>query len=1285
MRAETDPRTLLNERLRELREEAGLSVRGLVIASARTPARRPGETAVALKRSTIADMTGLTRPVLPEPANFEVFVDTCLRVAAAKGRTLRPEFADRQVWDRLYREVGERLRGVQTATPAPSDAPCPYRGLDPFRPQDAADYFGRDDLVALLRDRYADQSGKAEPLLVTGASGAGKSSLLRAGLVPFLLRGRPPADGAPAHVLLDAGPSPVRTLLNALAPWTSEVEPAAVQTALAGRPGPPLAVIVDQFERVFAAPREERMRLLALLAALCGGDRPAAVVVLGLRADFFGHCSAHPELVPALAHPLVVPPMREDELRAAIEGPAGRAGLTLEPGLADLLLEDLGEAPGRTADAGVLPLLSHALKATWERRERGTLTLAGYRATGGVSRALARTADALVDGLDQTERGHARRLLTGLVRIGDGTPDTGRIVPRARLLPAPDAPEHSAASAVLDLLVTARLVTADEGAVRLAHESLPRWWTRLRGWLDADRAALLARQRLDARAREWDEYGRDPDGLLRGARLDEAKEAVSGHPSGAVTAEFLERSALSEAGRARAAERRKRLSMAAIATLAALVMLLAGAGAIAYRAADEAGARGREAVSLLLAGKADQTRATDPDLAGGLALTAWHYSHTDEARFSLASSAASPTRLTVDTGDGEVLAVAFGADGSVVTGGLDGVAQAWDPDSGRPLGEPLTDFSGGVLPVVFSADGSRFATGEGGENDTGAVRVWDAKTRSPVGGRLKPGSPDIAAVAFRADGSVAIGDAKGAVEVWDVATGRRVGEPSRVAAEPWAMAFSRDGRRLAVGEYAGPPPDGGGDTRPARIRIWDVDTRRALGSPFDLVQASKDRFQALAFSPDGATLAIGGDDGVITLWDATAHRVLGTLRGHVGAARALAFGPDGTALASGGADGTVRVWDVARRLQTGGVLRGNGSEVVTVAFAPDGGSIAGADLGGVLRVWAAPTVLGGTAHLAVSADGRVLAICDQEGDTTVFDASGDPLARPFRVATSGVTVALSPDGSVLAALDGDRITRWSAANGAALGAPLEIPADALSTGPAALAFADGGRSLALVSSGGKLVVWDTASGAPEGGPKTVHGERPLSSAEFSRDGDTLVTAEAGTVTRWRTSTGTPLGDPLVVTDTHDVFGASLSPDGSILAVSDASDDSAVTLWDTASARPLGSPLRLGKSAASDAVAGAFFSADSATLGIVQSSGHVRLWDVRARRELTDPLPLGPGPAAALFAPGPALVVATDRTWRWPLAPPGSPSSTACRALGPLTPAEWTAHLPDAEDYAPLCR
>lgn len=406
--------------------------------------------------------------------------------------------------------------------------------------------------------------------------------------------------------------------------------PHAVAGSL-GRPG--LVLLVDQFEEVFTLCEDDRergafVRVLHSLAACA-----TTAVVIGLRADFCGHCLGHPELVEVFTHGLfALGPMSEGQLRRAISEPAARAGLTLEVGLVELLLRDLGDRSA--AHAGSLPLLAHALLGTWQQRSGRTLTVAYYEMTGGIHGAVARTAESVFARLEPAERRIARHLLIRLVHIADGEgAQTRRPVERDRLLR--QVADPGAGGRVLDAFIEARLVTADGASVEITHEALLRAWPRLREWIESDRAALVVRQRVSDAGAEWVRGGRDPSLLFRGSRLAGVREWVERQdPSqlGPEEREFIAACEAEEERRSRAVRRQSRIRRALVVTLAGLLAVALAAGALAFQQRSQALDQGRTAQSQAMAVRSRSLAAGQPEASMLLAAAAYRTAPTAEAR-----------------------------------------------------------------------------------------------------------------------------------------------------------------------------------------------------------------------------------------------------------------------------------------------------------------------------------------------------------------------------------------------------------------------------------------------------------------------------------------------------------------------------------------------------------------------------------------------------------------------------------------------------------------------------
>ena len=937
----------------------------------------------------------------------------------------------------LYR-LRDAIRGTGISAhsfvwPPPDDVDrAPYRGWEPFEQVDAAVFFGRDaPIVHGLDELRGMRLAETKSLFVVlGPSGTGKSSFLRAGLLPRLAREdrrftllgivRPGRNALTGDTGLASAIWHARDKRGLSVPSLGEIKAACtgdierlrellieIQQMATDRlpdpvsgdekPAPPTLILpLDQAEELFSADAgaqgAELMSLIRQLTVRTDLQPLSLIVVATIRTDRYEVMQTHPELVGVESRVFDdLKPMPPTQFKEVITGPAARASeggrrLAISPDLVERLLVDAAEG------ADTLPMLSLTLARLYaDYGSTGELTVEQYEAMGGMRRVVETEINEVLAADPDQRRAQLDCLRAAFIPwLATVNPDNDQ--PLRRMARYDDLPEAS--RPLIDALVAKRLLLKDQRdgqvVVEVALESLLRQWDELADWLREQRHELQVADDVERADTAWRSNGKDPAWLLAGSRLADAEKVIG---SSSFTQrmnpvrEYIDASRQSENDRLAAEEerrhaelrnaqerqaqaeahatdlRRRSRILRAVVALTAAVAVVAVVGLVyAISARGQAQDRFRQATSVRLAAEADgildgsrpggDARALDELLAAN-ALSP----NTFEQQLYSAAVKTFDTLKLIDTSAGHFggalsPGAAFSPRGDrFVTAGDHGTLRMWDTQTGQQVGKDFIGHTEWVNDAVFSPDGRRLATA----SDDRTVRMWDANAGTLVGAPINPGQGPLTSLAFSPDGrrlvigggdtSVAVSsDHDGTVRLWDVQTGRPIGEPLIHGELVNSVAFSPDGNHIV---------SGGMETGyNGTVRLWDANTGQLIRA-VPIGGADVVVF-AVSYRPDGRRVTAAGGDGVIQRLDAgSLDKVGDPLQAHEDTVVALAYSPDGHTLASASLDETIRVWDVESGKQAADALMGHTDDVDSVVFSPDGQRIVSGSTDGTVRVWPA--------------------------------------------------------------------------------------------------------------------------------------------------------------------------------------------------------------------------------------------------------------------------------------------------------------------------------------------
>jgi WD40 repeat protein/serine/threonine protein kinase len=1254
------------------------------------------------------------RPELP-PA-----IDEILQKATSKHPRNRYEDVLQMAreFHQTVQAAEERVRSsttiVSPEVPAIEAEPVnPYKGLLAFQEGDAADFYGREKLVDRLYLRLLEPGDDARFLAVVGPSGSGKSSVVRAGLLPMLRKNAPrwfivemTPDSDPFAQLTDAI---LRVAIDPDFPYDEIVRRGAdgLRTALRhalGEVRQQLVLVIDQFEELFTLTQDETVRRLfieGLLHTLQPPDSQLRVIIT-LRADFLDRPLAYSGLSELLSRRVeMIPAMSPADLRRAIEKPAERAKLTLEDGLLAQMITDAAN------QQNVLPLLQSALAELYETRDKKEqrLTLYAYRDNGGLTGAIESQADRILGDLSADEQRTAQQLFLRLVALGEGVEDTRRRIRRSSLnTPQIDQQNLEKIMALFSksrLLIFDRDLETREPTIEIAHEAMLKHWKTLRNWISENRDALRIEQQLTQLTRQWQEQNRDTSFLATGARLQQFED-IRGNPNIILQDDAEAFLQASTDRRLRNQRLRTALLITAVAAAFVFAMLFLVAQSATQRAnialddleiaqattvaeRNRADAESRIAVSRELSIRSLlDVPETDRRLL--LSTAALRIADTDAARNTLFTQLQDFSLLNRFLhGPATTLrAVTYSPDGRWIAGaGADRRVYLWDAATGT-LNETVFEHPDILTTIAFNSDGTQLVTG----GEDGIVRLWSVPENELLASvELGPEvtqlvlNPDNTLIAAAGDnGVITLLDGQ-SLEVQD----RLEGHEGSV----YALAFHPDGQTLA---------SGGTDQV---IRIWSI--ADAETEPRTLT-GHTNWIWSLNYSADGALLASTGFDMMVRVWNVSQdYAPFRTLQGHTNFVRSVRFSPNGRILASGGDDGRVIVWDLLTGNPLSAIPFENAQKVWSLSFNPLTPSGSPLVIGGdvpVVPVWnlSEEALVQSIENLPQPA--RLLRFDDQSGNLWVYgNTPDDPTTVDIgwrwsfadQAYTEKITynetaaqlttaIALSSDGTLWASGDSNgAVSFFDATTGQPSGKPL--PSNEI--GIYSLAFSHDGNRLAVGDDTGQIHLWQRSGDGWEPLDLTLddHLDRVLMMA-FSDDDRYLASGSLdNTVILWEFSDEEAASTSLSA-HSEAVMSLAFSPDGSLLL--SGGRDSMIAVWDVAT-RSLRQELR----PHTDWVTALTFSTDGQSFASGSSDMTAILWSLRegALNPIGEPLNLSEAVSSVSFNTDNTLLAvggATGRVRVWQI-DTDEWVAAACRiANRTLTDNEVETYLHDLAQPA-LCQ
>ncbi len=1112
--------------------------------------------------------------------------------------------------------------------------PNPYKGLRPFQEGDSADFHGRDELVDSLMQRLGHETGNRF-LAVVGPSGSGKSSVVRAGLLPAIRSSDDPQWENCFIIDMTPNTQPLKEIENALLKVAVQSDDnianrlhtstrgllQSVDAILPGD-GSELLLVIDQFEEVFTMTEDEDQRRAFLNNIYTATTDPLSRlrVVVTLRADFYDRPLLYSGIGDLIRnHTEVVLPLSQDELREAIVNPADRVGLTLESGLVERILDDVARQPGS------LPLLQYTLTELYEKRDNLNLTLKSYDEMGGITGALAKRAEQLYERLTDEEQSATRQLFLRLVSIGDGTEDTRRRAKQAELNTLTG--DREMMRGLIEEFGKFRLLSFDNDpttrtpTVEVAHEALIRSWSRLREWINESRDELREQRKLATATQDWVNGDKLPNYLATGARLEQFETLLS---TKTLALSDDERSFIQASVELR--ERNRRLWQAAVTGLVIITVLAVMFGVVALvqsiqaqDARDDAIVERDRADQESIISRSRELAASalvtieQIDLPLLLSVEALETANTYEARNSLLTALQFQPQLQnfLHGATSVNRAVVYSPNGnSIAAGGQSDTIIVWDTNTRQSVFAPLAGHTDWVNALAYSPDGTILASGS---EDT-TIILWDVQTGQMIGTPIPAHDAEVWSLAFSPDGTIlASGSADGTIKLWDVSSQTLLENPIEAHNDiVYSVIFNNAGDLLASGSADG------------IIKLWTLDDLTNITSR-ELTGHSNWVFD-VDFSPDDALLVSGSADTTIRLWNVeTGESITSGLRAHSNWVRSVEFSPTGRRFVSGGVDGLALIWDIETQRPVSGFINIEEQDIRQINYSIDGSQLAIAGNSDAITLWSSRTEIALGERLSdhqeqilatdISPDGSIIASAggvDADNAIRIWNAENRTLQDVFTSHAQPVTsLAFSTDGALLASGSVDStVIIWDVATGEIHGT-IEM-GDAIFS----LAFSPTNNLIAIGDNDGVVTLYDI-SGSPDewsvmGAPLSGHQDRVVS-LDFSGDGNILASGSRDRTARlWDVTTFSQRGEPLTG-HTEGVEAIAMHPSQPILATG--SRDFTVRLWNTDTGEMIGEAL----DEHTNWVLSLAFNPEGTILASAGGDTTVILWDTESNRPLGDPL------------------------------------------------------------------